>query len=310
MNFGGMGGGMGDGMGGGMGGMGGGMGGNVPGVPSFPGIWADGPNDQVLAPILDGDEIREVVAFNVPTGAWVRQALKEPARRNCAPWDGHRFAIYRAGRDLYGFSAATGRWDVLDLGDGADKDKHVGEAKGQYVVHPGGIVAPDGRVLLHRPGEFARIPHQGPTPAEYMALLRVGRLVCGFSVPRGTWDVLDLGADNDNEFPFSRAMNYVGQAPLVPRGDHLYHFNAATGNFQDIEADEPAAGKSPEDGRAAGPRPRRRWPRIEELPPAWPRGPWPRGPGHAGGNRPNGRRRIARRAGRRRSAGPRRGCRP
>ncbi len=208
------------------------VGGNISENP--PTVFVDFPDDQVLAPAMAGEEIREVAVFNVPTGEWVRQPLKEPAHGTCRPYDGRRFVLYRVGRYLYGFSAATGRWDVRDIGEDADKDKHVGVAKAGIQTAGGDGVAADGKLLIHSPGSFRGIS-LGPKK-DQSALIRVGRYICGFSVPTGTWDVLDLGADNDNAFPVDPQP--TDPTILVPRGDHLYHFNAAKGRFQDIESDE------------------------------------------------------------------------
>jgi RNA polymerase sigma factor (sigma-70 family) len=206
------------------------------------------PDGEVIAPLLSGGEIKEVAVFDIPAGAWVRQALREPAHGICSSYVGRRFAICRVGRYLYGFSAATGRWAVLDLGDDVDKDKYVGEAKGGAlhngivihggIHHPGGIVVHGGNVYLHPPGDFLRLDSGAN---RQMGVVRAGRYVCGFSVPKGTWDVLDLGVGNDNPYPWREGGIPWGPPILVPRGDHLFLFNATKGRFQDIESDEAPA---------------------------------------------------------------------
>ncbi len=204
----------------GFGGNAGGVGGDAGAMRMEPMIDTHG---EAIAPALVGKEIDEIAVFHVPGGVWVRQALKEPARGKCQLYAGPRSAIGRVGRYLYGFSAATGRWEVRDIGEDADKDKHVRppEDTGFPPKYPG-----------HFPGGLLPIQTN-----DRMQVIRTGHYICGFSVPTGTWDVLDLGADNDNSYPLG-GMPFSNASVLVPRGDHLFIFNAARGRFQDVESEE------------------------------------------------------------------------
>jgi len=68
---------------------------------------------------VEGDAITELAAFDPNTKAWVRQALREPVKGNIQPMlKDTYFALYPLGRYAYAFSAITGTWDSVDLGDG------------------------------------------------------------------------------------------------------------------------------------------------------------------------------------------------
>jgi hypothetical protein len=67
---------------------------------------------------VEGDAITELAAFDPNAKVWVRQALREPVKGNTGPMlkDNH-FVLYPLGRYVYAFSAVTGTWDTVDLGD-------------------------------------------------------------------------------------------------------------------------------------------------------------------------------------------------
>jgi RNA polymerase sigma factor (sigma-70 family) len=67
---------------------------------------------------VEGEKITELVAFCHKSKAWVRQALHEPVNGKTRPMlSDEQFALYAMGRYAYAFSALTGTWDSVDLGE-------------------------------------------------------------------------------------------------------------------------------------------------------------------------------------------------
>ena len=73
----------------------------------------------VLALMMEGPEVTQVVAFDSASGEWLPQNLREPAKGQVAPIVGQNLAAYAVGRFVYAFSAPAKRWEVLELGEGA-----------------------------------------------------------------------------------------------------------------------------------------------------------------------------------------------
>jgi RNA polymerase sigma factor (sigma-70 family) len=82
--------------------------------------------ESTLALVYQGKQIEEVAAFAGQIAGWSTQRLRKPVQDDLVPIVGPHFALYQAGNDLYAFSSAMGRWDVLSLPEGAKLRIDVG----------------------------------------------------------------------------------------------------------------------------------------------------------------------------------------
>jgi hypothetical protein len=67
-----------------------------------------------------GVKITQVAAYPSRDGGWVVQELKEPTDGQITPLLSGNLAAYAIGHHVYAFTADSGRWDVLDLAEGAE----------------------------------------------------------------------------------------------------------------------------------------------------------------------------------------------
>jgi hypothetical protein len=74
--------------------------------------------ESTIALAYRGKQIEEVAAFAGQIRGWSTQRLRKPVQDDLVPIVGPHYALYQAGNDLYAFSDATGRWDVLSLPEG------------------------------------------------------------------------------------------------------------------------------------------------------------------------------------------------
>jgi hypothetical protein len=97
----------------------------------------------VLALVVEGDEVREVAAFHSPSltlnwrnppGTWARQALRRPAKGPVQPVVGPGWAYYRVGGDVYAYSGMMNGWDALYL-DGPERPKVATSTTAILVEH-------------------------------------------------------------------------------------------------------------------------------------------------------------------------------
>ena len=102
-------------------------------------------------------ETRGLLVFDGSEGAWVEQALREPAKGAVGPLMTGSIAQYQIGRFLYLYSQPAKKWSVLELKRGAPAPGVLG---GNSRLADGRIMVPDGD-LIHiydpRTGEWAHI---------------------------------------------------------------------------------------------------------------------------------------------------------
>ena len=72
----------------------------------------------VLALMMVGPEIRQVVVFDAASAEWLPQDLREPVTGRVLPMINQDLAVYSTGRFVYAFSALAKRWDVLEPAEG------------------------------------------------------------------------------------------------------------------------------------------------------------------------------------------------
>jgi hypothetical protein len=75
--------------------------------------------ESTVAMVYRGKQIEEVAAFAGQIRGWSTQRLIKPVHDDLVPIVEPHYALYQAGNDLYAFSSAAGRWDVLGLPEGA-----------------------------------------------------------------------------------------------------------------------------------------------------------------------------------------------
>jgi hypothetical protein len=71
--------------------------------------------ESTVAMVYQGKQIEEVAVFAGQVTGWSTQRLRKPVQDDLVPVVGPHYALYQAGNDLYAFSSAAGRWDVLGL---------------------------------------------------------------------------------------------------------------------------------------------------------------------------------------------------
>lgn len=74
---------------------------------------------------ITGPKVTRIAAFSSSDGTWHSQDLREPVRE-AIPVVGQNMVVYTLGRRLYAFSSVSGRWDVIDLPEGAKPQPSVG----------------------------------------------------------------------------------------------------------------------------------------------------------------------------------------
>ena len=72
----------------------------------------------VLALMMEGPEISQVVVFDSASEEWLPQDLREPVKGRVIPIIDQDLAVNNTGRFIYAFSALAKRWEVRELAEG------------------------------------------------------------------------------------------------------------------------------------------------------------------------------------------------
>ena len=76
--------------------------------------------------MVKGEKISQLAAYTATTGKWHPLDLKTPVQGAAVPIVGMTLAAYAADNRVFAFSAKSGKWDSVELEDGAKPVPVVG----------------------------------------------------------------------------------------------------------------------------------------------------------------------------------------
>ena len=79
-----------------------------------------------LALALTGPKITRIAVYDLDSGTWHPQDLREPVARRAVPTVAQGVVVYNLGRYVYAYSAEAHRWDVAELPEGMRASPGVG----------------------------------------------------------------------------------------------------------------------------------------------------------------------------------------
>jgi hypothetical protein len=80
----------------------------------------------IVAFSLRGPKITRIAVADSANGTWYSQDLRKPFGGRAVPIVAPGLAVYRLGRDVYAYSAAAHRWDIVELPEGIPVGPVVG----------------------------------------------------------------------------------------------------------------------------------------------------------------------------------------